>query len=165
MDNNVGFFVFVVESPSDVDFYHGRSEGYLLAQAAGLDEIPCVVRTAINKAAFIAALRLGITEAMATYPDRLPILHISAHGATSGIQLSSGDVVPWQALRGLLTQINKTLDGLLVLCTSACEGYSACQMAMQSGDILYTCGVLILRPSASWTLRRRSSMCPKLTVL
>ena len=31
------FFVYVVESPSAPDLYHGRSEGTLVAQAAALD--------------------------------------------------------------------------------------------------------------------------------
>jgi len=128
------FFVYIVESPSAPDIYHGRSEGALVAKAVELDGIPSVTRTVINPIAFDAALRIGLPEVMKAYPDRLPILHISAHGATHGIQLSSGDVLQWIDLRPMLTPINESLGGYLLLCMSACEGYSACQMAMQDGD-------------------------------
>lgn len=56
------FFVYIVESPSASDLYHGRSEGGLVAQAIGLDLIPCVARTAINTEAFTAALRIGLPD-------------------------------------------------------------------------------------------------------
>jgi hypothetical protein len=128
------FFVYIVESPSAPDLYHGRSEGHLVAQAIGLDLIPCVTRTAINPEAFIAALRIGLPEAMNHFVDRVPILHLSAHGGFNGIQLSSGTEVAWHHLRQLLLPINEGLAGTLLLCMSACEGYSACRMAMNEGE-------------------------------
>lgn len=128
------FFVYIVESPSAPDIYHGRSEGALVAKAVELDRIPSVTRTVINPVAFDAALRIGLPEVMKAYPDRLPILHLSAHGAAHGIQLSNGDVLGWSDLRPMLTPINESLGGYLLLCMSACEGYSACRMAMQEGN-------------------------------
>ena len=74
------FFVYIVESPSAPDLYHGRSEGGLVAKTISLDRIPCVVRTAINREAFGAALIIGFPEVMKRYPGRCPILHLSAHG-------------------------------------------------------------------------------------
>lgn len=128
------FFVYIVESPSAPDLYHGRSEGALVANALGLDQIPCVSRTAINREAFEAALQIGLPEAMKQFAGRYPVLHLSAHGASEGIQLSSGDVIGWTELRELLVPINESLGGALLLCMSACKGYSACQMAMQHQD-------------------------------
>ena len=125
------FFVYIVESPSAPDLYHGRSEGGLVAQALQLDLIPCVTRTAIKLEAFIAALRIGLPEAMKQWPGRFPILHLSAHGGKDGIQLPSGEVVTWLHLRELLLPINESLQGALLLCMSACEGYNACRMAME----------------------------------
>ena len=125
------FFVYVIESPSAPDLYHGRSEGALLAQAAALDRMPSITRTAVNYEAFVAALRIGLAEVMKTYPDHLPILHISAHGAQEGLQLSDGSLIPWSTLRDLLIPVNKSLRGFLLLCMSVCKGYSACQMAMR----------------------------------
>ena len=89
------FFVYVIESPSALDLYHGRSEGALLAQAAALDHIPCVIRTAVTHDAFVAALRIGLPQSMTAYPDRLPIVHISAHGGQLGLQLSNGELISW----------------------------------------------------------------------
>jgi len=128
------FFVYIIESPSAPDLYHGRSEGGLVAQTIRLDLIPCVTRTAINTRAFVAALRIGLPEAMKMCPGRYPILHLSAHGEEEGIQLSSGEVVTWADLRSLLIPINKSLQGNLLLCISACKGYSACRMAMEVGS-------------------------------
>ncbi len=128
------FFVYIVESPSAADLYHGRSEGSVVANALRLDSIPCITRTAINPEAFMAALRIGLPEAMKQFRGRYPILHLSAHGGSDGIQLSSGDIVTWQSLRELLVPINRSLQGVLLLCMSACEGYSACRMAMEIKD-------------------------------
>lgn len=89
-----------------------------------------MTRTAINPEAFAAALRIGLPEAMKQHPGRYPILHISAHGSPDGIQLSSGDVISWAVLREFLVPINESLQGILLLCMSACEGYSTCRMAM-----------------------------------
>ncbi len=128
------FFVYIVESPSAIDVYHGRSEGERVASTLRLDGVPCVTRTAINNEAFVAALRVGLPEAMKVFPGRYPVLHLSAHGSNAGIQLSSGQVIGWQDLRELLVPINQSLNGALLLCMSACEGYSACQMAMREDD-------------------------------
>ncbi len=132
--NKFIFFVYIVESPSAPDLYHGRSEGGRVEETLRLDGIPCVTRTAINQEAFVAALRIGLPESMKLFPGRYPIVHLSAHGSRAGIQLSSGDVLSWLQLRELLVPINTSLEGALLLCMSACEGYSACQMAMQEGE-------------------------------
>jgi hypothetical protein len=125
------FFVYIVESPSAPDIYQGRCEGGILAQALRLDSIPCVTRTAINLEAFSAALSIGFPEVMKQFPGRYPILHLSAHGNADGIQLSSGETVAWGQLRQQLIPINESLNGTLLLCMSACEGYAAMQMAME----------------------------------
>jgi hypothetical protein len=128
------FFVYIVESPSAPDLYHGRSEGERVASTLRLDGVPCVTRTAISQEAFVAALRVGLPEAMKQFPGHYPVLHLSAHGSSSGLQLSSGQVITWVELRAMLTPINQSLNGALLLSMSACEGYSACQMAMQESD-------------------------------
>lgn len=99
-------------------------------RATALDEIPCDVRVAIDRTAFKAALQIGLSEAMQHYPNRLPILHISAHGTGEGMALSNGEFITWRELRDLLEPINRALNGFLIVCMSACKGYSACRMAM-----------------------------------
>jgi hypothetical protein len=106
----------------------------LVVSALGLDRIACISRTAISPAAFVAALRIGLPEAMKQFPTDYPILHISAHGAKQGIQLSNGAIMNWSDLRELLVPINESLGGALLLCMSACEGFAACQMAMEQDD-------------------------------
>ena len=126
------FFVYIVESPSPVDLYHGRSEGERLAKMLQLEGIPCVTRTAINRDALQAALTIGFPEAMKAYPNLYPVLHLSAHGNKDGIQLSTGDLVTWSDLRAVLVPIHTAMP--LLLCMSACEGFSAQQMAMDFTD-------------------------------
>lgn len=128
------FFVYIVESPSAPDLYHSRSEGARLAETLKLDHITCITRTAINKEAFLAALYVGLPEAMKECEGLHPILHLSLHGSAKGVQLSSGDVIDWNELRELLVPINRSLAEDLILCMSACEGYNACRMAMRDGD-------------------------------
>lgn len=132
--HNFKFFVYVIESPSPVDLYHGRSEGDIIKQAACLNQIYCSVKTAVNYEAFEAALKLGLNDAMEYFKDKFPILHISAHGYEEGIQLSSGEQLTWAQLRLLLHPINKALNGNLIVCLSSCQGYSGTRMAMHLED-------------------------------
>ena len=137
------FFVYIIESPSAPDLYHGRSEGARVAETLRLDGIPCVSRTAINRDALIAALVFGLPEAMKENPGRAPVLHLSAHGSNAGIELSSKEVLTWTDLRGLLVPVNESLGGELLLCMSACQGYSACQMAMEEQDLPHPYCVMV----------------------
>lgn len=146
-DKRLKFFVYVIESPSPVDLYHRRSEGEMLRQAINLNQIACTLRLAVNLEAFTAAIRIGLHEAMEAFPNTIPILHISAHGFSEGIQLSSGEVVLWHQLRELLIPVNQALSGSLIVCMSTCEGYSGSRMAMvpESNDhpfwaIIGNCG-------------------------
>lgn len=124
------FFVYIVESPSQIDLYQKRSESDLLRQAINLNRIPCIDRTAISKEVFEAAIRIGLPEAMKSFQGLIPVLHISAHGSCDGIQFSNGDVVDWNYLRTLIRPINAALSGGLLVCMSSCEGYSGSRMAM-----------------------------------
>lgn len=134
-NHDLKFFVYMVESPSPIDIYHGRKETELLDAATKLNGIPFFYKTAINETAFRAALILGIQEALDTIKDRLPILHLSAHGDGDGIQLSSGERILWTELKNLLMPINKAINGNLLLCMSSCEGYSGIRMAMDADAV------------------------------
>ncbi|MBW2673327.1 MAG: hypothetical protein JRD89_07950 [Deltaproteobacteria bacterium] len=105
------FFVFIIESPSPKDIYVGRTEADLLRHAIELNLIKCASRIAINLESFVAAIKVGLHEEMTANPGLLPILHISAHGFSDGIQLSSGEILYWPALRELFKPINKALNG------------------------------------------------------
>ena len=133
-EQRVRFYVYVIESPSAVDLYHRRSEGEIIQQAAKLNEIPCIVKTAISLQAFEASLKIGLKESMTVFTDRIPIIHISAHGDSEGIQLSNGDVIDWRHLKEHLRPINSALNNSLLVCMSCCEGYSGIRMAMHIED-------------------------------
>lgn len=136
-DKRVKFFVYVVESPSPVDLYHKRSEGEIIRQAVYLNQIPCIVRIAVNIEAFEASLKIGLAEEMKIYQGLIPILHISAHGYSEGIQLSDTTVISWAMLRKLLEPINAALNNRLLVCLSCCDGYSGTRMAMFIEDVGY----------------------------
>lgn len=136
-EERLKFFVFIIESPSSVDLYHRRSEGEILQQAANLNQIPCIVKTTINYESFEASLKIGLKEAMDIHLNLIPILHISAHGFSDGIQLSSGEIINWEQLANLLRPINHALKNSLLLCLSACEGYAGIRMAMTEKDEVY----------------------------
>lgn len=133
-DSKIRFFVFVVESPSAPDLYHGRSEAGLVRQALALSEIPCTSRCVISREALEAALRIGLPEEMAVWKGRLPVLHISAHGGTDGIQLSNKEIITWAELKELLKPINKAFNGALLVCMSSCHGYAGSRMAMHPDE-------------------------------
>jgi len=133
-DKRIKFFVYIIESPSAVDLYHKRYEGDLLKQAINLNLIPCTDRVAISREAFEAAIKVGLHEDMQLFPNMIPILHISSHGSSDGVQLSNGELIRWEELRELLKPVNKALKGGLLLCMSSCEGYSGCRMAMFPED-------------------------------
>ena len=128
------FFVYIIESPSEVDLYHNRSEGELLQQAIGLNNIPCVSKVAISKNAFEACFQVGLLESMNNFKNLIPVIHISAHGFSEGIQLSNHETITWDQLRMLLMPINQSVGNCLLLCMSSCKGYSACRMAMSLND-------------------------------
>ena len=146
-DKILKFFVYVIESPSAVDLYHRRSEGEIIRQAVNLNQIPSSVVTAINIESFVAALKIGLSEAMDLLPGMIPMLHISAHGDKEGIQLSSGEVLTWELLRQLLHPINSALNNNLLVCLSCCEGYSGTRMAMFLEDEGYPFYAIIANSS------------------
>jgi len=80
--------------------------------------------------AFEASLKIGLAEEMKRYEGMIPILHISAHGNSEGVQLSDKTVIPWAILRQFLAPINTALNHGLLICLSCCEGYSGTRMAM-----------------------------------
>lgn len=128
------FFVYVIESPSAPDIYHGRGEGEVLIQLLKLSGTASALRRTINRDAFYTSLQVGLNDEIGKFAPARPLLHISCHGSNEGIQLSSGDQVTWAELASLITPINKALGGQLVIAMSCCEGYSGIQMAMTTED-------------------------------
>ena len=125
------FFVYVVESPSSDDLFDSTTEGGVLCQALRLADIPAWYRLASSLDTFRRSLTTELTKACEHY-NSAPIIHISAHGDSNGIQLTDKTFVSWTDLRDLLMPINRRLDGGLVICMSSCSGYSGIRMAMHT---------------------------------
>lgn len=128
------FFIYIVESPSAPDLYHRRTEGQVLAEALRLANLTCITRCVISREAFYAALQVGLREEMVNLSGSLPIIHISSHGDSEGIKLSSGETLSWAELGALLEPINVALKSQLVVAMSCCNGYAGIRMAMKSDD-------------------------------
>ena len=69
--------------------------------------------------------RLASIVADVRASGRAPIIHIETHGTSdeTGLVLSSGEFVPWSALKGLLTTINITCRLNLLVVLAACNGW------------------------------------------
>lgn len=51
-----------------------------------------------------------------------PIIHIEAHGSKEGLEVASGEFIPWEELRNSLTEINIACKNNLMVVMAACEG-------------------------------------------
>jgi len=132
--HDIRFFVYVLESPSSNDMYEGTSEGDFILKAASLNNIPSTLKIVPSKETLIKALKIGLYEEMLRYDDRLPIIHLSAHGFSEGIELTDKTILSWSELREYFKPINKAFKGNLMLCMSSCKGFGASRMAMYPED-------------------------------
>ena len=127
-------FVYIVESPSDVDMLDGRAEGRLLTEALSLTGIKSVYKMAVSKETFVRSLRGELVDAVKEM-NGSPILHLSAHGDKRGIELTDKTFVGWEKLREVLLPINQVMNGQLLVCMSSCKGFQGLQMAMYKDDL------------------------------
>lgn len=142
-EHDAKVFVYFVESPSPDDFFIGRSEGGVIAQAARLNQIPCAGRCVASGPTLEKALICGLYAEMLKNSDRLPMLHISAHGNGEGISLTDSTFISWDQLRKYLKPLNKAFAGNLFLCMSSCEGASASRMSMHVNDLEFPYSMLV----------------------
>jgi hypothetical protein len=73
-----------------------------------------------SRAEFVALLR-SIAEDARRH-SHSPILHIEAHGSSSGIQVSSGECLTWTEFKTELTTINEISRLNLLVILAACDG-------------------------------------------
>ncbi|OOY36785.1 hypothetical protein [Solemya velum gill symbiont] len=129
----INAFVNVIESPSSRDLLDGRTEGRMLVEALTLAEIPSAYNLVTDLETFHEAINVRL-RAAAREHDKVPILHFSMHGNEQGIQLTSGEFLLWQELRGLLLPILRGTRGTLLICMSSCVGDAGVKMAMNTDD-------------------------------
>ena len=154
--------VFFIESPGPEDIYEDRTEGRALSAALRLAGIENVLHTALD----LQSLERALGDA-ATYisnslrhirPHIVPIIHLSAHGNADGLALSTGVLVSWSELRGMLVrfleQARSVFDredplSLTGLCISACQGAHA--SAMFEEGLPYPClGIVGSTEDVEW---------------
>lgn len=126
-------FIHIIESPSPDDFLSKRMEGEPLSKALELMEIKSQHILAVTKDMFIKSF-IKILEPHLKSSFLIPIIHISAHGDSKGIRLTSGEFFSWIELEKLLTPLNKVLDGYLLLFMSSCEGLKAGSMVFNESS-------------------------------
>jgi hypothetical protein len=122
------FSVYILESPSNDDFFNDRSEGELLVSSLRLLEIPAVKRTIVSSEYFEKAISIDSIMKFAFETKRLPIIHISAHGDREGFELLDSTIISWEYFINYLKPINEILEENLVLCMSTCRGGYAYEM-------------------------------------
>jgi hypothetical protein len=133
-------YLHIIESPSSEDFLVDRREGNLLIAGLKLFNIPYRYQVAINLESFKKAL-----ESLSPYNlvFGAPILHISSHGSTGGLQLSEDkSFLTWDELKTILLPINQRMNDSLIVAISSCAGFTGCQMAMDSGEELPFFGLI-----------------------
>jgi hypothetical protein len=131
----IPFFVYIIESPSAKDFLDNRGEGVILQSALSLAGVSSQLTMAVNTECFREALadrfRSVIQQKFNSLNPQLPVLHLSTHGGTTGLQCTDGSMMTWDELANLLRPLNQLLGGCLVVCISSCESFNACRMAMK----------------------------------
>jgi len=127
----INAFVYVIESPAGRDLLDGRTEGRVLTETLRLAEIPHWYSLASDRAMLSEALGQRLGDAW-RHHQKMPILHLSVHGNSSGIALTSGEFISWHDLRELLLPLVRAMKGGLLVCMSSCFGSAGCRMAMYS---------------------------------
>lgn len=127
-------YVYIVESPSAADLFDGRTEGAALCDTFKLSSLPHSYCLAADieqfRRAFVLEPGSPFTEAFAKHSSGPPIVHLSMHGNTDGIALTSGQLVSWEDLREILSPINNALPDGLMVTFSTCGGAASIRMSM-----------------------------------
>lgn len=123
------FFVYIIESPNNDNFFDKVFEGESLSSSLKLMDIESIHRFIISRENLEYALKEEVIN-LAIDKKLRPIIHISAHGDHEGIQLTDNDEVYWNDLADLLKPLSSLLEGKFILCMSSCKGFSAFEMAL-----------------------------------
>lgn len=126
------FCVYIIESASADDHYYKRAEANPLIEALRLIGIRSMSRAVIGRDQLQAAIG-ECAEAVKSGASPMA-LHISAHGAEHGIELTSGEVIDWDELGRLFKPLTEATRGDLLVCMSSCDGFHGIQMAMTLDD-------------------------------
>ena len=133
--------VFIVDSPSSIDFYDGRTPGQNLRTALDQVRVCAQVRTAVDLGGFEKALKTGCERYVdcfgASQRPVVPVIHFCNRPDPAGLRLTYDDLVTWADLGEMLRPLNKNLDGMLAVCTSSLFCAEAVAGAGAGGDLPY----------------------------
>lgn len=141
--NIANLLVYIVESPSPKEIYNKSYEGQILSDILRFLNITNQYKMTINKEEFLYALTENIAKVLLKIIEQRPepprlIIHISAHGDETGIQLSCGELITWDELREILSPLNKALSNTISLCMSSCKGFNGIKMAFSARSPFHT---------------------------
>jgi hypothetical protein len=144
-------FVYIIESPSDVDLVDGKTEGRTLCEQLKLSEIPHAYGLATTRKTLELCLTDRLSNVWTANPGLAPILHLSMHGDVNGIGLTNGDYLTWSDLRKLLGPLTRILNNKLLVCMSSCFGAAGCRMAMYEDDEPHFWALVGHSGTATWS--------------
>lgn len=117
--------IYIIESPSAKDLHSSHCEGYLLTAGLRLIDMPYEYHLTADELTF----RSAIKKLKSVTQNKIPFLHISAHGDENGIQLTDKTFIEWNKLKEILIPINDAMNGYLCMNIASCSGFHASKMA------------------------------------
>jgi hypothetical protein len=149
MPRDYPYSVHVIESPSDLDLLERRQEREALRRALGQVGIGIEEHLVVSKRCLARAL-FKVLRSPLRGGDRRTILHVAAHGTPEGVELTSGDLLPWGSLAQIFRYVNELVGGRLLLGMSTCHGLHALKMVARRKDLPF--GLLVgPREEVLWT--------------
>lgn len=149
MPRDYPYSIHVIESPSDLDLLERRQEREALHRALGQVGIGIEEHLVVSKRCLARAL-FKMLRSPLRGGERRTILHVAAHGTPDGIELTSGDLLPWSSLAQLFRYVNDLVGGRLLLGMSTCHGLHGLKMVSHRGDLPF--GLLVgPRDEVLWT--------------
>ncbi len=124
--------VYILESPSNKDFFENKKNGTPLIEMLKLGNIPFHHRIVTSKCYFKKALSIDFREKTLNWKKEiinldknqillLPVIHFVAHGNSKGLGLTDLTLITWEELSRPLSKIKEKF-GMLLVCTDSCQG-------------------------------------------
>jgi hypothetical protein len=114
--------VWVIESLRQGDLRTGTDlrDAVLVPLQATHKHLKVFFSAPVTKADLFDVLQKVLNECRTK--DLSPILHFEVHGGRKGMELTSGEVVSWEELKGVFTDINVATSFNLLVVLAACDG-------------------------------------------
>lgn len=122
MNNNSHFNkIYIIESLPEMQLSTGKRlyEDNLIWRGLKIDGLHFELSQPRTASSFFDILQRIRSEA---HKGTYPLIHIEAHGSKEGLEVASGEFIPWEELRQSLTEINIACKNNLTVVMAACEG-------------------------------------------